>query len=136
MVDRMNLLDNELMHKYFGCNEQSCPKGHVLGWQECMAFRILVAMQEPMEMHEVGLFTADDGKTWEVGKITGVPFKEGEYHPTWLRLPDKWQVKPDVVEEKIRLLLDYYVPPSTLNIQKILFESQLRDIVRLAREKP
>lgn len=48
----MNLLENELVKKYFGNRHESCPPGCNYGHEEKMAYRILAAMQEPIKNGE------------------------------------------------------------------------------------
>lgn len=90
----MNLLTHPLIQKYFspaGEPIPSCCMSMKVNEKEIMALRILTAMQEPIAMYEKALYTHDEGKTWQVGAVTGVPFEEGSFHPTWLRLPSRFQ---------------------------------------------
>lgn len=88
-----SLLDNELIHKYFGCNEVSCPSGHPLGWQECVALRILTAMQEPIKKGDLVLCFPDIGS--ETKEPTAWHCDYEKFHPHLMRLPSRFQPKKE-----------------------------------------
>jgi hypothetical protein len=82
----MNLLDNELVKKYF-CYE---PAG---GW----AYRVLEAMHQPIAKGERYLWISSEGKEAEKVFTADVAVFE-KYHPFFLRLPDRFQTEEEKVE--------------------------------------
>lgn len=89
-----DLLDNELVRKYFGCGPLTACCGNLDGGMpvEHMSYRILRAMQQPIKKGErylVGTHQDTDmwgvvEKTWEGTDIRG-------WHTAYLRLPDRFQ---------------------------------------------
>jgi hypothetical protein len=130
----MNILENELVNKYFGCNAQTgcdCPSG------ECapqMAYRILKAMQEVINKGERCLMVGQNGviteTTWMSDPLFGI-------RSNALRLPSAHQPKAEKelsdedrdVESNIQSLLNNW---NTLN--QTALEKCLRWLVDLARK--
>lgn len=93
----MNLLENELVKKYFGNRHESCPPGCNYGHEEKMAYRILAAMQEPIKKGERYLFI----QNYEVPGSNSSGYQEileiesgydyNIFHPLFLRLPSGFQ---------------------------------------------
>lgn len=88
-----DLLDNELVRKYFGCPANDC-REHVPCYtvEQHMAFRVLHAMQQSIKKGERYLNWSDnDGGFYET-------MAQGDHdaeNPHWgvLRLPDRFQKK-------------------------------------------
>lgn len=138
-----NILDNELVKKYFGVNEPEPYYGH--GWGRT-AQAVLHAMQEPIRLHEKHLqILESNGEIIEIQ--TSIEYFG--FHPYHLRLPDKFQKREceshcceyhkihdctcqpqrDEVEEKIEWLVS-----NMPDITKQLWKEHLRELVRLAKK--
>jgi hypothetical protein len=78
----MNLLDNELVKKYFHDDDVDDQYG----------YKILEAMHQPIAKGERYLWINSEGK--EAGKVFTADVAVFEkYHPFFLRLPDRFQTK-------------------------------------------
>ena len=84
----MNILDNELVQKYFG---DSVPDDY-----GDMAMRILQAMQEPIKKGERSLVFS--GNSFYEVEATEDREPYGEFHPQQLRLPSEFQPKDEKKE--------------------------------------
>lgn len=94
----MNLLENPLILKYFGCppEHNHYHQETVQRCKESLAFKILTAMQEPVKKGDRYIVTHDDGNTWSEDKRANefLPTDyDGYWHPNVLRLPDSFQRK-------------------------------------------
>lgn len=82
----MNILDNELVRRYFWCNP-GCES-----WESHyshMAHRVLLAMQEPIRKGERYLYwSLDYPESWVEQTQTN---DDDSFHPLKLRLPDRFQ---------------------------------------------
>lgn len=124
----MDVLDNELVQKYFKCDNSIgclCAQWPV----QSMSWHILEAMQEPTNAGDRMLYLNSDtlGGMWieETIATANVLY----FHPFTLRLPDRFQKKVDPVEEKIKEISSRWsVPP----YQAV--ERELRALVELARK--
>lgn len=89
----MNILDNELVRKYFGCESNDCKSlsGVDHDWLSCMSFRILRAMQEPIRKGERYL---DVNGFWIKESIQEHDW-DTCWHPVRFRLPDSFQKRED-----------------------------------------
>ncbi len=99
----MNILNNELVRKYFECEDSNgwCRRGltpNTIGiahatyseWaMACMTYRILQAMQEPIKIGESYLYVDSDGTVTERTRNYGAV--DWAVHTTCLRLPDRFQ---------------------------------------------
>lgn len=89
----MNILENELVRKYFGCH---CPpeQNTLAGYHpencsdKAIALRILQAMQEPIKKGESYLNSANKND-WI--RLDDCPIDIEDFHPFGLRLPDQFQ---------------------------------------------
>ena len=89
----MNLLDQELVRKYFGCVEQDGCKAAHHNPDLCaayMATRILRAMQEPIGKGEKYLFWHDNFVELRISDGTDLTWSSHS-HPWCFRLPEAWQ---------------------------------------------
>lgn len=101
----MNILDNELVLKYFECIENEHPNRTVSGsaitnhnCTQAMAERVLLAMQEPIIQGEK--YLAWNRVMQTVNERIMSPASGGSVYDLNLRLPDKFQnQKPDKVCE-------------------------------------
>lgn len=86
-----NILDNELVCKYFG--EITDPGI----WKYEIAYNILQAMQEPIRRIDKYLCIHRNEKTGEISfcEARGNISLENHWHPECLRLPDKFQHQHD-----------------------------------------
>jgi hypothetical protein len=87
----MNLLDNELIKKYFGSRHESCPPECNYGHEEKMASRILAAMEEPIKNGDKYLDIHD------LSNVKKAAFDLGGLHTETLKLPSRFQT-PDKKE--------------------------------------
>jgi hypothetical protein len=95
----MNILENELVRKYFGsgrcesCFGQSCVVTGVPDHHACMSFRVLSAMQEPIREGEryLNLFLPTQWR--ELILRNGPGYVIDGWHSSCLRLPDRFQKK-------------------------------------------
>lgn len=90
-----SMLDNELVQKYFAC------KDHGQFRHECIANRVLIAMQQPIRKGERYLNLMPNGNI-EEGLFSGMIWKdascEQSYHPHFLRLPSAFQKQTDYLK--------------------------------------
>lgn len=86
------LLENELVKKYFSCDSRLCcfPEHHCHS-----AWLILNAMQEPIKNGERCLEWFPSTDKWQEIVWKLYPECEGVYHPSFLRLPDRFQPPPE-----------------------------------------
>lgn len=91
----MKLLENELIQKYFGCNE--C-RDHIRISESAdrhTSQRILQAMAEPVKVDELYLAISDQGIP--SGPHTFTSSDVWKFHCQWLRLPDQFQPKRELI---------------------------------------
>lgn len=91
-----SLLDNELVRRYFGCDIVQGPFKCDSDGRHCheeWAYRVLLAMQEPIKKGERYLHSENAGKTWEEGQHGGAYWQLQPYHPFDLRLPSRFQAQ-------------------------------------------
>lgn len=84
-----DILENELVKKYFGC-KQPCPDGYHPG--TCLSIeseRVLRAMQEEIKLGERYIYSDDGGKRWQEVISQHVQFVS-EFHPFILLLPSRF----------------------------------------------
>ena len=132
----MNLLENELIKKYFGCYKKDCQNRG----DEEMACNVLHAMQEPIKKGDKFLFN----ERVDIWTEQTENCEDNYFHPFRLRLPDAFQEKkeeslpcgchktPDPVEEKINKIMFEFWNDERVN--KFSMLSLLRDLVDLARK--
>lgn len=85
----MNILENKLVRKYFHpeCNDDPCYLAH--SHYAMVALQVLRAMQEPIRKGDRRLYIDGMGAMWDgVHPVNLNP----DYHPDYLRLPDKFQM--------------------------------------------
>lgn len=94
----MNLLENELIRKYFGwkhpCGHANGPTGTYIYCDACLSLNVLRAMQEPIRKGERLLACSlndNFGNSWE--ETTAQCESNVAWHPFTLRLPDAAQGK-------------------------------------------
>lgn len=108
----MNILENELVRKYFADDCTLCQNWPVQG----LAWHVLNAMQEPIKNNETYLHIGSDGKVIErINNDGAVDFK---IHVSSLRLPDRFQStdkKGDAMEEFVRWRNFAYLEKSLMN---------------------
>lgn len=93
----MDIIENELILKYFGTEHKGCPPDCGGDHDGMIAFRVLRAMQEPIQKGERYLCLAEtinerisgSEKAW----MECLETLEADLHPTYLRLPDRFQPK-------------------------------------------
>lgn len=117
----MNILDNELVRKYFYEGD------HYL-----MTDRILEAMQQPIKKGDKYLNLFISGEILEHVSEYAFP----AFHSWALRLPDRFQPK-DEVEEKLKEILRLIRVGVELHAtwHKKSAESNLRELVELVRKE-
>lgn len=95
----MDLLENELVLKYFGCRVL-CSEAHFTNMaydehERCISTRVLQSMQEPIKKGERFINCHGpngNGQTSESVNETGQWYGYQEpWHPYYLRLPDRFQ---------------------------------------------
>lgn len=85
----MNILENELVKKYFACDPQAgCFHKESQACEAAKAYGILRAMQEPIKKGERRLYVDGMGAVWD--GIHPVDINP-DYHPDYLRLPSRFQ---------------------------------------------
>lgn len=103
----MSILDNERVRKYFQCDRGHCPKWHKdqiePDYLECMALRVLQAMEEPIKKGEkyLDLSNADYREKNHLGQLPAM-IADGDLEEThfgFLRLPDRFQPLPEGEKE-------------------------------------
>ena len=82
----MEILDNELVQKYFGCQKYGIQVHTELCWKLVPAFDVLRAMQEPIRKGERYLYWTSKG-LFELIATADIDFSGGIY----MRLPDRFQ---------------------------------------------
>lgn len=124
----MSIMDNELVQTYFGTVHTGCPNGCSYDHFEASAKRILEAMHQPINEGERYLFILPNGYV-----IEETSFGEHTHtvHPDTLRLPDRFQTKKDLVEEKIQEIFHHYRCLDGVSI----FIVKVRELVKLVREE-
>jgi hypothetical protein len=90
----MNILDNDLVLKYFPCPEASWNNHNPAHW--CDATRaklVLASTQQPIKAGERYLFVQSDGNVRELTMPLDLQHVQTYFHPQYLRLPDRYQPK-------------------------------------------
>lgn len=86
-----SLLEHPLIQEYFSCTAVNCDRKeiepHRIKAEECMAYRILKAMCEPIKKGEGYLYWSSKGINEDIA-YTGL---EDVHHLNYLRLPDRFQ---------------------------------------------
>lgn len=106
----MNLLDNELVRKYFGdCFYKNCPMASTITHKRepCMAHGVLSAMQQPIRKGERYLgyfFITEEWQVDDAPQNNNDPF-----HPAMLRLPDAFQKQEKHNCEDAKLLMETHI---------------------------
>jgi hypothetical protein len=86
----MNLLDCELIRKYFGCDKEH--KCEIATCGSCMAFNIFYAMRTPIAVGDRVLYIINNAEGFEVREKVACSLGQPLY-PFFLRLPDRFQTK-------------------------------------------
>lgn len=87
-----DILDNALIRKYFGCEVDACDEAGTVDhdWLNCLARKVLTAMQEPIRKGERILLINNNSRLEPVSESTKNYELEG-FHPWDLRLPSRFQ---------------------------------------------
>lgn len=104
----MNILDNDLVLKYFKCKFMMCFDGnHTDTCEQERSFRILDAMQQPIRKAERYLCIQNvKDVTIDEQIIKGDYYVEPSFHPFWIRLPDAFQKQEKDMECTHRMVGD------------------------------
>lgn len=91
----MNILDNDLVKKYFGCGESEHPIYHQCNEPRTLALAIIKAMQEPIRKGDKYLTNSAITDIHRYGdfdrEMTALDDIQYPFHPFHLRLPDQFQ---------------------------------------------
>lgn len=130
----MNILSDDLVKKYFGCEAVKCSWLGSLNhdWLQCTSYRVIIAMQEPIEEGEKFLQLSN-----EYEDIISVSIQEGAmtlegFHPFFLRLPDCFQKQEPTLDERIEANIENLSAWVNSGFSKKLFKEKIRELVVLA----
>lgn len=130
----MNILEHPLVKKYFSCEENCLHTPDSISGGMHRALRVITAMSADVKKGDRYLYShSDDGLSWkEETRTFGWLGELIDFHPHNLRLPDRFQTKPDLVESKISEILWPGVNDEVRWPRREI-EIRLRELVKLVK---